>query len=337
MTSLQNRPSADPVFHTKKIIGENDLRPVLENGANVPEKFRPFVNAFGKMSMGCTATHIGGGIVLSAGHCFRAPKSRSTLECPDVTVDWGFRKDAPAYLTSRCIQVLSARANYEEDYAIFKVEPAPDAHIGIDVEHRPTVNTPMTQFSHPRARPLEWSQVCTLQTSAQGGWGSHQFSHACDSEPGSSGSVLIDVDTLKIIGIHNGGMDQWNYATYLIDTPVREYVGAIDTNPTPAPTPSEPITLPDQTFGPFPNSSSLTLSEFGLKLGRTMSFDLLIDLEENRDFILIEYGTDQAIELTGFQKRYFRNLTLPLKITYRSKSHIARIVGIAQHQHFSKT
>lgn len=240
------------------------------------------------------------------------------MECADVTVEWGFRKDKPAYLTSRCTEVLAAQANYEEDYAIFRVEPAPDAQIAVDNENRPTVNTQLTQFSHPRARPLEWSQVCVLQAAARGGWGSHQFSHACDSEPGSSGSVLIVVDTLKIVGIHNGGMDDWNYATYLIDTPVNEYLDATGTKPHPNPTPSNPVAQPDQSFGPFPNNGSLILTEFSSKLGRSMSFDLLIDLENNRDFILIEFGADQAVELTGFQKRYFRNLSLPLKVSFRS-------------------
>lgn len=313
---------------TEKIIGKNDLIPVAKNGANIPQKYAPLIDAFGKMSMGCTATHIGNGLVISAGHCFGAPRQRTSKDCDAVTIEWGVRQDSPAYLTSKCKSVLAAQANYEEDYAIFQVEPVPPVKVEFNFDARPAIGTVLTQFSHPGARPLEWSQNCSLQTAAQGGWGSNQFSHQCDSEPGSSGSVLIDDASLAIVGIHNGGMDQWNYATYLTDTPLREFIGRGGSTPVPLPEPAKPVEFPDQHFGPFPNSSSILLSEFGAVLGKKMSFDLLMDLEEGKDFIRIEYGFDQAMELTGFQQRSFRNLALPLKISFRSSKYIRSTTAI---------
>ena len=59
------------------------------------------------MSMGCTATHIGNGIVLSAGHCFWAEDTLTKDQpCSDTTIDWGVRGDKKAYLTSKCEKVL---------------------------------------------------------------------------------------------------------------------------------------------------------------------------------------------------------------------------------------
>lgn len=311
---------------TEKIIGENDLLPVLQDGANIPSKYAPLIDAFGLMSIGCTATHIGKGLAVTAGHCFRAPQKRSELACKDVTVKWGHRADKESDLTSRCTKVLAAQTNYETDYAIFMVDPVPLTHVEVDIEQRPKVATPLTIFSHPRARPLEWSQLCALETSAKGPWGTNQFSHQCDSEPGSSGGSVIDDQSLKVIGLHNGGMSDWNFATYLYDTPLAEFMD--DSSRQPAP--SEPTLMPDQKFGPFPNNASMLLTDFGTMMGRTMSFELLIDLETNKDFIVIEYGEDQVVELTGFQKRFFKNLTLPVKISYRSNRFIKSTLVLMQ-------
>jgi V8-like Glu-specific endopeptidase len=147
-----------------KIIGENDLTPVTSNGANIPAKYAPIINAFGVMSMGCTATHIGGGLVLSAGHCFGAPSTRKdNVPCPNVTVKWGVRRDSQAYMTSQCKIVLAEEHSRNRDYSIFRVEPAPETAIEPDLGKRPTVDTEITIFGHPQRRPLEWSKTCPLK------------------------------------------------------------------------------------------------------------------------------------------------------------------------------
>src|SRR5262245_19960319 len=83
-----------------KIIGANDLVVVQRDGDNIPAKYRSLVDAFGVISLGCTTTHTGGGLVLTAGHCFSAPPERkNNVPCRDVTVKWGVRVDKSAYLT----------------------------------------------------------------------------------------------------------------------------------------------------------------------------------------------------------------------------------------------
>ena len=208
----------------EKIIGNNDLIPVINNGANIPEKYRPLINAFGLISMGCTATHIGNGLVLTAGHCFSAPETRSSLaDCSKFSVKWGLRKDADPYLVSKCTEILAYELNDTRDYTIFKVDQVPTAYVKVDLSAKAEIGTKITIFGHPQARPLEWSQTCTVQPSANGPWGADQFSHQCDTEPGNSGSTVIDDETLKVIGIHDGGRIPWNYATVLLDTPIAEF------------------------------------------------------------------------------------------------------------------
>ena len=207
----------------EKIIGTNDLTPVKQDGANIPAKYAALVDAFGVLSVGCTATHIGNGIVLSAGHCFSATSTRKdNVPCAGKTVKWGVRVDKASYLTSKCETVLAMEQSDARDYAIFRVSPVPTATVAIDAARRPALNTTLTIFSHPQLRPLEWSKTCPLLDASAGGWGADQFTHQCDTEGGSSGATILDDSTLKVVGIHDGGLMPWNYGTYLSDTPIAE-------------------------------------------------------------------------------------------------------------------
>jgi len=224
--AVEEEPVSDlATSESEKIIGKNDLTPVTNDGANLPKKYRALVDGFGVMSMGCTATHIGGGLVLTAGHCFRARAQRQdNVPCPNITVRWGVRVDEPAYLTSSCTTILAMQQNQDRDYAIFKVSPAPKVALEIDAAARPDIDTSITIFSHPRRRPLEWSKTCVVRSGAEGGWGADMFSHQCDTEPGSSGASVLSDTSLKVIGIHDGGLVPWNYATYLTNTPIAEFL-----------------------------------------------------------------------------------------------------------------
>ena len=68
---------------------------------------------------------------------------------------------------------------------------------------------------------------------ATGGWGIGMFSHQCDTDPGSSGATVLDDTSLKVIGIHDGGIAPWNYATYLADTPLGEVLATLAAPPAP--------------------------------------------------------------------------------------------------------
>ncbi|MEN9810842.1 MAG: hypothetical protein RLZZ488_2409 [Pseudomonadota bacterium] len=307
---------------TEKIIGKNDLIPVLNDGGNIPQKYARLLDAFGKISMGCTATHIGDGLVLTAGHCFEAPARRSSKSCEGVSVNWGYRRDKSAYLVSQCVKVLAAEHNDNRDYAIFQVDKIPSEKVEFELQLRPKLGTALTIFGHPQGRPLEWSQNCILETSSRGGWGIDQFSHQCDTEPGNSGSTVLDDSSLKIIGIHDGGRTPWNYATYLVDTPLGEFLGDDANRPQPDLPPVQTISLPDMKFGPFQNDQVIELARFGSDLGRSISFDMFIDTEEKKDFVVIRYGENQVIEETGFGNRSFDSLVLPVEISFRSSRFI---------------
>ena len=99
-----------------------------------------------------------------------------------------------------------------------------------DLENRPAVGATITIFSYPSHRPLEWSQTCKVEpvpASDGGSTGTSEFLHECDTQPASSGATVLDDATLAVVGIHDGAWKGVNYATYLADTPLADFLGPL--------------------------------------------------------------------------------------------------------------
>lgn len=216
---------------TERIIERSELGSV---GADLEARYRPVLDAIGWVKpMGCTATHIGQGLVLTAQHCFTDRPLTGTVNqpCDGVTIQWGYREGAGPALVSRCEVILAAEFSDTRDFALLRVSPVPAAHVTVSPSPRPAPGTRLTLFSHPRGRPLEWSGTCALRPALDGGYTSRaMFTHQCDTEPGSGGAAVLNDETLQIVGIHGGGeitevnKDNrpvgWNFATFLSDIPL---------------------------------------------------------------------------------------------------------------------
>lgn len=223
LVSLNTFASLD----VEKIIGENDLVAVNADASNIPLKYKELVNAFGLMSMGCTATHIGNGYVLTAGHCFWASEELvKDKECSDTTIEWGYREGGVApYLKSTCQKIVAAQRNSKNDFAILKVSPVPDFAVAVELNRKATVDDVVTIFSHPEELPLRWSKTCIVENPTDTKFSPDTLQHKCDTNPGSSGATIIDATTNKVIGIHDGGRLTApavgiNYGTYLTNQEV---------------------------------------------------------------------------------------------------------------------
>lgn len=218
-----------------KIIGENDLIAVAGDGSNIPFRYRKLIDAFGLMNMGCTATHIGRGYVLTAGHCFWAGDTpQIDQSCSDTTIQWGYRQDKAAYLTSQCERIIIAQRTDGADFAIIKVSPIPEAFVLPDLTRHAATGDTVTVFSHPDEEPLKWSQLCGVELSHHPDVDVHSLAHRCDTNPGSSGATILNALTLKIVAIHDGGYagelnsptepvkSGMNYGTFLLKSPIYE-------------------------------------------------------------------------------------------------------------------
>lgn len=197
------------------VIGDRDLVPVEENGSNIPARYGPLLDAIGLLEpSGCTAVHIGQGVVLTAGHCV----ALGVGDCSDLQVRWALRGQREG-IVSACTGVLAAQHDPEGDYAVLQVEPVPGVAIPVEACSEPAPGTAITMFSHPARRPLEWSDTCMVEAGATAGRGAFEFVHACDTENGSSGAPVISDDSLRLVGIHDGGIAPWNYGTFLSRLP----------------------------------------------------------------------------------------------------------------------
>lgn len=203
---------------TSKIIGSNDLVVVKPQGENLPLAMRSIIDAFGLMSMGCTATHIGNGLVLSAGHCFDSKELAKEI-CDETTVKFGLRKDVAPYLETKCVEIVAMELTDKKDFVLFRVADVPRAKVDVELKRKPALRSVVTIFGHPMERPLEWSQRCRIAKPRDMQGTLADFTHQCDTEPASSGSVVISTSSLKVVGIHNGGIAPWNYGTLVSTTP----------------------------------------------------------------------------------------------------------------------
>ncbi len=208
-------------FQPNKIIGNNELIAVNSEATNIPLKYKKLVNAFGLLSMSCTATHIGNGYVLTAGHCFWVGSDLAMdLPCDGVTIEWGLRQGLAPYMKSQCERVVYAQRSTTSDFAILKVDPVPDVAVGVELFRTAVAGDSVTIFSHPEQLPLHWSNVCSIESQLDPKLAPGTLQHKCDTNPGSSGATIIDVNTNKIVGIHNGGRSPsagvgMNYGTFL--------------------------------------------------------------------------------------------------------------------------
>lgn len=203
------------------IIGQNDLISVNADGSNVPARYRSLLDGVGRGVYNgalCTATHVGGGIVVSAGHCFGATATRvDRTPCTGAYVEFGFRNGKTSS-RSDCVEMLSKRTGSGYDYAIYRVSPIPPVAIPPQVGANPPTGQPLTIFSHPGGRPLEWSQTCNVMSTS-----STEFRYQCDTQGGSSGAAVLRDDTLQVVGLHWGGGGDSNIANKLGSTPLAEF------------------------------------------------------------------------------------------------------------------
>lgn len=198
----------------EKVIGENDFVPVAADATNLPVELQDIVGAVGQLNIGCTATHIGDGLVLTAGHCVtRSPRARSK-GCPQLGVIWGNYGGNKKYSVSKCITVEAREYNDRVDYAVLRVANPPEAFVEVDWAPQESI-LPVTILSFPRMRPMEWSPNCETEPYMDPVRAAVKFSHSCDTEGGSSGAPIFSADTFKMIGIHGGAGDDLNYAMFV--------------------------------------------------------------------------------------------------------------------------
>lgn len=220
-TSLVLACGAQTPSSTQAIIGTSDLTPVDDDASILPRTYRTVADAVGKVLPGsCTATHIGLGRVLTAGHCVDAVgPMEEDVGCQGYTITWNFRAHRPSRV-SYCTRIAFRQVTDLGDVAILEVDSPPAA--SAEVDFRPLRDrAEITVLSHPQGRRLEWSGHCRVNPPGVPAAFPGRFVHVCDTEGGSSGAPVVDVASGHLVGIHNGGNTERNFASAASSVPGR--------------------------------------------------------------------------------------------------------------------
>ena len=106
-------------------------------------------------------------------------------------------------MTSTCQTIVAEQLNDTNDFAIIKVSPVPSVTVGVDIQRRAQDGDSLTIFSHPEMLPLRWSQSCVVEAVKHPGLPAASLQHKCDTNPGSSGATILNLQSLKVIGTDN--------------------------------------------------------------------------------------------------------------------------------------
>ena len=215
----------DPSWN-KKIFSDPDFVKVDSLGSSIPANYRNLIHAIGYLDSGCTVSHIGNGLVLTAAHCLSPNElfpPNPELCLPGRSIQFGIFKDRVKGPKATCIKLLYAEVNITKDVALLYADIWPNDKIDVELDNIPAPNAPITLFGHPNGRPLEWSQNCSLIPVKYCG-SKKTFGFMCDSQPGSSGSLLLSADTAnpKALGVLMGPSDEQdkNCATQITPRPI---------------------------------------------------------------------------------------------------------------------
>ena len=220
MILIQSACQSSRNSQASAIIGTNDLIEVNANRSNVEEKFHKIIEATGIFFLGCTVTHVGNNLAVTAAHCFSYLDDeivrnglQEGADCSHRSIWWHYRRDAPR-VSTKCKKILRFIHTDSQDFALFSVEKAPEAKVELELGDYSSGE--VTLFSHPSNKYLHWSKDCFMSISDEPTLSESQFTHDCDTQTGSSGGAIIDLDSLKIVGIHSGSIEnEINYGTYI--------------------------------------------------------------------------------------------------------------------------
>lgn len=164
-------------------------------------------------SMRCAATHIGDGLMVTAGHCFLG-----AYDCNDAVVSWENEN-----YTSRCQYVLYSNASeayasgreISNDLTIFKVNRYPETRVSLApglgqlstnvsteaVAISKTQNNGAVETTTSAACQIVFGPIVNIFAQPKP---SDTARHSCDVSDIASGSPLINAATKQLIAIHQG-------------------------------------------------------------------------------------------------------------------------------------
>lgn len=165
----------------------------------------------------CTGTHIGGGYVVTAGHCFLGAP-----DCNGATVSFGVPGSAESPVTSTCQHVLrteaagSAYGSTRQDFTLFKVDNPPPVAVNLGRTSPAERGTRLVTLGFPRLVQPRKHTALALSTSCsishltgndlfQRPRAAASVLHTCSTAPGMNGALLLNAESLRPVALHQAG------------------------------------------------------------------------------------------------------------------------------------
>lgn len=163
----------------------------------------------------CTGTIVADDLVLTNYHCI--PGFGETIRQASILIGYEEEDDPDAVRLP--IQTRPVKADDQLDYALVRIEGALPAGLTplplVPAEAQP--NERLTVLHHPAGRPKMMTvHECFAYASASPR--ATELRHVCDTLPGSSGGLLINVDRQPVGLHHTGGLRKGDAGSYNLAT-----------------------------------------------------------------------------------------------------------------------
>lgn len=216
----------------QSVCGANDLTDVICSAASNPTEYglrQPIARLIytsGGSQYVCTAWRVtSGNFMITNEHCI---PNQTVLNTAVVRFNYQRASCGGAanenYLEVRGGTLLMANATY--DVALFTLHPDDFPHVRpygyLELDTRaPVANETIVIPQHPAGQPKKFginsSQDggrCTINAASLTGYAADSdFGYTCDTQGGSSGSPIIAMSSLKVIGLHHLGSGRPDGAT----------------------------------------------------------------------------------------------------------------------------
>jgi V8-like Glu-specific endopeptidase len=188
------------------IIGTNDMRPYATAVDPIAKWGSPVARIRYMTPEGdekaCTGFMVAPDLLLTNQHCIADDLTLASAVC-----DFKYDKSGAAPDKYRGVRVVATDAAL--DFSVLELERSPGSKHGtLKLWGAPALDRALVTIHHPLGGPKMFTSTncaATVLGVAGSGGSNVDFRHECDTQPGSSGSPLIDIGSAQVVGLHHLG------------------------------------------------------------------------------------------------------------------------------------
>jgi len=213
----QNKGAFEPIYE----LGKTDpLRKLSRPIGRIDIKFKMADGSYGMSS--CTGALLAGNYVLTNHHCIPV-KSRDKPVKASILMNYLTMDGKGAERFELSVKPTEWSQNL--DYVVVKVQGDPVSKYGhVNLSLKPAdPNDRLVLIHHPLGMPKVMTRFRCFAFKTQNAEG--YLRHRCDSQPGSSGSLLFNISANAVGLHHTGGLNKTNQESFNNSTQIATIIG----------------------------------------------------------------------------------------------------------------